>query len=47
MKDFLEKLMTDDETRQKFTKKEVFIYGFVVPAAFIGILFLTSLIELL
>lgn len=47
MKEFFEKLMTDDETQQKFTKKEVILYGIVMPAAFIGILFLTSLIELL
>lgn len=47
MKEFFEKMMTDDETQQKFTKKEVIVYGIVVPASFIGILFLTSLIGLL
>lgn len=31
MKDFFEKLMSDDETRLNFTKYEMVVYGVLVP----------------
>ena len=31
MKDFFEKLMSDDETCQKFTRYEVVVYGVLLP----------------
>ena len=38
MRDFFEKLMTDDETQQKFTTKEVVVYGIVVPVVLVLIM---------
>ena len=31
MREFFEKLMNDDENGQKFTVKEMVVYGFIVP----------------
>lgn len=38
MKDFFEKLMTDEESRQNYTVKEILVYGVVVPMALILIM---------
>ena len=38
MRDFFERLMTDDETGQRFTTKEVVVYGIVVPVVLVLIL---------
>ena len=38
MRDFFEKLMTDDETVQRFTTKEVVVYGIVVPVVLVLIM---------
>lgn len=45
MKKFFEKMMTDDETQQKFTKKEMVVYGIVVPVAFFTIMCLAGWLE--
>lgn len=38
MKDFFGKLMTDEESGQKFTAKEMLVYGVVVPFVLILIM---------
>lgn len=38
MRDFFAKLMTDDGTQQKFTTKEVVVYGIVVPVVLVIIM---------
>lgn len=45
MKDFLEKLMTDDESGQKFTTKEVVVYGIVVPVVLVVIMGIAGWME--
>lgn len=45
MKDFFEKLLTDDETRQKFTTKEMVVYGIVVPLVLVLIMGLAGWLE--
>ena len=45
MRDFFEKLMTDDETQQKFTTKEVVVYGIVVPVVFVVIMGIVGWME--
>ncbi|MCR5366553.1 MAG: hypothetical protein K6E67_10480 [Prevotella sp.] len=45
MKEFFEKLMTDDETQQKFTKKEIVVYGIVVPLVMVLIMGLAGWME--
>lgn len=45
MRDFFEKLMTDDESGQKFTTKEVVVYGIVVPVVFVIIMGIAGLME--
>ena len=45
MRDFFEKLMTDDETGQRFTTKEVVVYGIVVPTVFILIMGIVGWLE--
>lgn len=45
MKDFFEKMMTDDESGQKFTAKEVVVYGIVVPVVLVLIMGLTGWME--
>lgn len=38
MKDFFEKLMSEDETCQKFTKYEMVVYGILVPIGLVAIM---------
>ena len=38
MRDFFERLMTDDESGQKFTTKEVVVYGIVVSVVLVLIM---------
>ena len=45
MRDFFEKLMTDDESGQKFTTKEVVVYGIVVPVVFVIIMGIAGWME--
>ena len=45
MRDFFERLMTDDESGQKFTTKEVVVYGIVVPVVLVLIMGLAGWIE--
>lgn len=45
MRDFFEKLMTDDETVQRFTTKEVVVYGIVVPVVLVLIMGLAGWME--
>ena len=45
MRDFFEKLMTDDETNQKFTTKEVMMYGIVVPVVLVLLMGLARWME--
>ena len=45
MRDFFEKLMTDDETQQKFTTKEVVVYGIVVPVVLVIIMGIAGWME--
>ena len=45
MREFFEKLMTDDESGQKFTIKEVVVYGIVVPVVFVIIMGIAGWME--
>ena len=45
MRDFFEKLMTDDETQQKFTTKKVVVYGIVVPVVLVLIMGIAGWME--
>ena len=45
MRDFFERLMTDDETQQKFTTKEVVVYGIVVPVVLVLIMGIAGWME--
>ena len=45
MRDFFEKLMTDDETGQRFTTKEVVVYGIVVPVVLVLIMGIAGWLE--
>ena len=45
MRDFFERLMTDDETQQKFTTKEVVVYGIVVPVVLVLIMGIAGWLE--
>ena len=45
MKKFFEKMMADDESQQKFTKKEIVVYGIMVPVAFFTIMCLAGWLE--
>lgn len=38
MKDFFEKLMSDDETCQKFTRFEVVVYGVLMPIGLVAVM---------
>lgn len=38
MRDFFEKLMTDEESGQKYTVKEMLVYGVLVPLMMILIM---------
>lgn len=46
MRDFFEKLLIDDETGQKFTKKEILIYGILVPLTFVAIMCIAGWLDL-
>ena len=45
MRDFFERLMTDDESGQKFTTKEVVVYGIVVPVVLVLIMGIAGWME--
>ena len=45
MRDFFEKLMTDDESGQKFTMAEMAVYGIVVPVVMVVIMGVAGWIE--
>ena len=45
MKKFFEKMMTDDETQQKFTKKEMIVYGIMVPVGLFVIMAVAGWLE--
>lgn len=45
MRDFFEKLMTDDESGKKFTTKEVVVYGIVVPVMLVLIMGIAGWLE--
>ena len=45
MRDFFEKMMTDDESGQKFTAKEVVVYGIVVPVMLVVIMGIAGWME--
>lgn len=45
MRDFYENLMTDDESVQKFTKKEVIVYGIIVPVVMVVIMGIAGWLE--
>ena len=45
MRDFFEKLMTDDETCQRFTTNEVVVYGIVVPVVLVLIMGIAGWME--
>lgn len=41
MREFLKKMMSDDESQQNFTKKEIVVYGIIVP---LGLVLLMALV---
>ena len=45
MRDFFEKLMTDDESGQKFTKYEIVVYGILVPVGLLLIMGIAGWLE--
>lgn len=45
MRDFFEKLMTDDESKQSFTTKEVVVYGILVPVVLVIIMGIAGWME--
>ena len=45
MKDFFEKLMSDDETCQKFTRYEVVVYGVLMPIGFVAVMAIAGWLE--
>jgi len=45
MKKFFERLMTDEETGQKFTKREIWVYGVLVPLGFIALMAIAGWME--
>ena len=45
MRDFFERLMTDEESGQKFTTKEVVVYGIVVPVVLVIIMGIAGWME--
>ena len=45
MRDFLKKMMSDDETQKTFTKREFFKYGILMPLAFFAIMGLAGWLE--
>ena len=45
MKEFMKKLMTDDDTRQAFTKREMVVYGIIAPLVMVAVMCLAGWIE--
>lgn len=45
MKDFFEKMMSDDECKQKFTKLEVMIYGVLLPMGLVAAMCVAGWLE--
>ncbi len=45
MKDFFEKLMSDDDNDKKFTKYEIIVYGILLPLGFVLIMGLAGWLE--
>ena len=45
MRDFFEKLMSDDDNDQKFTKYEIVVYGILVPVGLMLIMGLAGWME--
>ena len=45
MRDFFEKMMTDDESGHRFTTKEVVVYGIVVPVVLVLIMGIAGWME--
>ncbi len=45
MKDFFEKLMSDDETCRKFTRFEVVVYGVLMPMGLVAAMCVAGWIE--
>lgn len=45
MRDFLKKMMSDDETQKTFTKREFLKYGIFMPLAFFAIMGLAGWLE--
>ena len=45
MKDFFEKLMSDDETCQKFTRFEVVVYGVLMPIGLVAVMCVAGWLE--
>lgn len=45
MKEFLKKLMSDDETQQAYTKREIVVYGIIAPLVLVAVMALAGWIE--
>ena len=45
MRDFFERLMTDDESGKKFTTKEMIIFGILVPVVLVAIMGIAGWLE--
>lgn len=45
IKEFFEKILSDDETKHQFTMREKVIYGVLVPLGFIAVMCLPGWIE--
>ena len=45
MKEFMKKLMTDDDTRQTFTKRAMVVYGIIAPLVMVAVMCFAGWIE--
>lgn len=45
MKDFFEKLMSDNDNDKKFTKYEIIVYGILVPVGLVLIMGIAGCLE--
>jgi hypothetical protein len=45
MREFFEKLMSDDETQQKFTKYEMVVYGVLMPLGLVAVMVIAEWLE--
>lgn len=45
MKDFFEKLMSDDDNDKKFTKYEIVVYGILMPVGLVLIMGVAGWLE--